>query len=607
MKILISIISVVLIFLLPFPILSSDKSDPYTYFSMGYYYLYNNSLSMAKTQFKACLLMEKEPSSVIYSILAEISNMLSEKEDAIDYASKSLEINPEDKISLEIMTFILLEDGKYDKAITYIERLSKQEPENLHILYSLVNCYQHLKNDNGLIDTYNRMIRLNPDLIDIRLNLGYLYTRKGLFGLAIKEYKKVLKLKPNNEKAIFYLTYIYFSEGKTDEALKFFNKLDKRDLLNDEILQDYAADLFIEDQDPKPMIDRIKDKNKISTLTKAIIFYIDGKLDQAKKFFEEVVRTDENNIAACKGLIKIAVKKNNMDMEKKWRFILAGNYYNLSIYEKALDEAKRVKVIDPYFLENRYLLGDIFSALGLIQKTIDEYEFFKKNAKELGNVNIKLGISYDEINNHEEAIKNFIAAIALFPNNDRIYYYLGIEYRIIKDYEKAVNTFKKALEINQEDASYNLNLAISYERLGKVNEAIPYLEKSIRIEDSNAIALNYLGYILADKGIRLDEAMIYIEKALKIDPDNCAYLDSMGWLYYKSGDYKKAIDYLKQAIKNIDKTDEENYLIYDHLGDTYFKLSLIKKAIESWKEALKMKYIGEIKIKIKKAEEENCK
>ena len=41
--------------------------------------------------------------------------------------------------------------------------------------------------------------------------------------------------------------------------------------------------------------------------------------------------------------------------------------------------------------------------------------------------------------------------------------------------------------------------------------------------------LNYYGYMLADRGVRLDEAADMLQRALAEDPDNAAYLDSMGW------------------------------------------------------------------------------
>ena len=113
--------------------------------------------------------------------------------------------------------------------------------------------------------------------------------------------------------------------------------------------------------------------------------------------------------------------------------MLASSYYRYGRYEKAREESSEVKRVDPSYLENRYLLGDVQGMLGDVEHAIEEYEYFKKNAEEPGDVHIKLGIAYDQIGEHVKSIENFRQAIVLFPENDELYFYLGIEYRILKD------------------------------------------------------------------------------------------------------------------------------------------------------------------------------
>ncbi len=595
---------IVIILFIPLSIQAASGPDAFTSFSMGYYHLYNGDLQKAKSQFKLCLYYEEKPPSILFTILCKVSDWLDEKEEAKRYAAKGLEINPENEELLELYSIILLDEQNYKDALVYLKRLRDKKPYDLSILFSLAEVYDRLGDEDGLIDVYNRMVQINPSLVSAYLNLGYIYTKRAVFGLAEKEYQKVLELDPDNEKAIFYLTYIYLSTGKTGEALILFKKLDNRNLLDDEMLEDYAVNLFIEDQDPSPVLARIKEVEKITNVTKAITLFTEGNIDQAQKLFEKSVTEKPGSIVACIGLIRIAEKKKNIDMEKKWRFVLAGNYYNYKMFENALKEAKRVKGVDPHFIENRYLLGDIYQSLRLIEEAIAEYEYFAGNADEKGDVYIKLGILYDEIGKHEESIKNFLYAIELIPDNDELYYYLGLEYRIMKDYKNAIKAFKRAVELKEGDAHYYFNLGVSYERLGEISEAIIYLDKSVQLDDTNPVALNYLGYILADEGIRLGEAKDFIHKALSFDPENGAYLDSMGWVYYRMEDYGKAREYLEKAIEHIDIAEEENYLIYEHLGDVYYVLGLFPEASATWEKALKMKYIEEIEFKIKKAEEE---
>ncbi len=587
-----------IIALVPFSGLAFSESDAYTYFSMGYYYLYNNELEMAKNQFELCLYHEEQPAPVIYTILAEIYDMLGQRREAEEYTDIALERNPENETALKYKALFLIDRQEYEEALSYLLKLKEIDPNDVQFQFYIAEIYSELGDEDNLIEVYKNILTLTPDNIDVRLNLGYLFTKNGKLEEAKKEYESVLKYEPENEKALFYLAYLYLNEGSISEAIKQFEILDAKDLLNDEMLEDYAANLFINNKDPIPVIRRVENKENMRKVTEGIVRFSEGDYESAKTLFEETVSEDPDSIPGYKGLIRIAEKRNNIDMERKWRFVLAGCYYRLRQFDRAFDEAVRVKEIDPAFLENRYLLGDINTNLGKVKEAIEEYTYFEARAEEKGDIHIKLGLSYDELGDHEAAIKNFIAATELYPENDEVYYYLGIEYRIIKNYRKAVDAFERAVQLEDDNAYYYFNLGVCYERLGLYDEAIFYLDKSVQLDSSNASAMNYLGYILADNGMRLLEAKELIEKALSMDPENGAYLDSIGWVHFKLENFEKAKEYLETAVQYMDETDTENYLIYDHLGETYLKIGLFEEAIGAWKRALEMKTVEEIERKI---------
>jgi Tfp pilus assembly protein PilF len=106
----------------------------------------------------------------------------------------------------------------------------------------------------------------------------------------------------------------------------------------------------------------------------------------------------------------------------------------------------------------------------------------------------------------------------------------------------------------------------------------------LEVDPDNALALNYLGYMYAEKGINLEEAKTMIEKALAIDPDNGAFLDSYAWVLYKMGRYEEAIIPMKSAIE----IDQNDAILYDHQGDIFAALNQLDRAVESWENALKL-------------------
>ena len=108
------------------------------------------------------------------------------------------------------------------------------------------------------------------------------------------------------------------------------------------------------------------------------------------------------------------------------------------------------------------------------------------------------------------------------------------------------------LSTKQEDKDYATFVAGSiYERQKKYDLAEESFHKVIADDPKNALALNYLGYMLADRGTRLEEALGYIRRAVALDPQNGAYLDSLGWAYYRMGNYDLAEENLRRASENI--------------------------------------------------------
>jgi tetratricopeptide (TPR) repeat protein len=96
------------------------------------------------------------------------------------------------------------------------------------------------------------------------------------------------------------------------------------------------------------------------------------------------------------------------------------------------------------------------------------------------------------------------------------------------------------------------------------------------------MALNYLGYMLADRNTHLEEALTLVKKALDLDPQNYNYIDSLGWVYFKLGNYDQAEDNLRRAAEK----SPNDATIQDHLGELYARTNRFKLAAAHWEHAL---------------------
>ncbi len=133
-----------------------------------------------------------------------------------------------------------------------------------------------------------------------------------------------------------------------------------------------------------------------------------------------------------------------------------------------------------------------------------------------------------------------------------------------------------------DDLSILFQLGAVFEQDARYVDAERAFRGVLERDSSHATTLNYLGYMLADRGERLEESVALLLRAIEIDPGNGAYLDSLGWAYLKLNRLDLAETHLRQASEQM----TWNSVIQDHFGDLLFKLGRHREAISSWEAAL---------------------
>jgi Flp pilus assembly protein TadD len=132
------------------------------------------------------------------------------------------------------------------------------------------------------------------------------------------------------------------------------------------------------------------------------------------------------------------------------------------------------------------------------------------------------------------------------------------------------------------DAATQFALADLYNDAGRDADAERTLRQVIEIEPGNAQVLNYLGYLLAERGRQLDEAVRLVERALDLEPGNPYYLDSLGWAHFRRGDLDAAEKYLAPAAMQLPRNAE----VQNHLGDLLARRARWAEAVDAWTRAL---------------------
>lgn len=164
---------------------------------------------------------------------------------------------------------------------------------------------------------------------------------------------------------------------------------------------------------------------------------------------------------------------------------------------------------------------------------------------------------------------------------------IGEMYRSSKNYEQAIVYYNKAAEAAGPKLPSNLwpllfYRAMAYDAQDNWTKAEIDLKAALALRPNNPHVLNYLAYSWADKGINLPEAEKMIRVALLSSPNDAYVTDSMGWVYYRMGQFDKALTYLERAIA----LKPYDPVINDHLGDAYLKVGRTLEAQYQWLRAL---------------------
>jgi len=155
-------------------------------------------------------------------------------------------------------------------------------------------------------------------------------------------------------------------------------------------------------------------------------------------------------------------------------------------------------------------------------------------------------------------------------------------YQRAKRYSDAEATLRDARKLSPRDVRILFQLGAALERQKRLDDAEAVFREALAVQPDSAPILNYLGYMNADRGVKVDEAMKLIQRAVDLDPENGAYLDSLGWAHYRLEQFVPAEQYLRRAVSK----ERNSAVVFDHLGDILKRRGNVQEAIVYWRRAL---------------------
>lgn len=259
--------------------------------------------------------------------------------------------------------------------------------------------------------------------------------------------------------------------------------------------------------------------------------------------------------------------------------------------DEALEELERVVSDNPTSLAAYREHGRILLERGDYAGALEKFE----KALLLNDEDPRLYLQLVELcmrsGNDERAVWWLSQARGKFSRLPELPFYEGQVLGRLKRWKEALLAYDMAATLADQyqpsflNADFHFYRGIAAERAGDPDLAERYFRECLALDDTFAPALNYLGYMWAEKGTNLAKAESFIRRALEQEPENAAYLDSLGWVLYRQGRYQEALPPLERASASPEDPDPA---VQEHLGDVYDKLGRRTEAIAAWEHASKM-------------------
>ena len=185
----------------------------------------------------------------------------------------------------------------------------------------------------------------------------------------------------------------------------------------------------------------------------------------------------------------------------------------------------------------------------------------------------------------DEALKLANAQLAGTPDDRDVYFTVAdmdVRDKRWKDADEVLDKADALATKPEEKAFVAYYRGTVAERQKLFDQAEMEFRKGLQLSPDFAPIENYLGYMLAERGQKLDEAVAMLKKVVAFDPQNSAYLDSLAWAYYKQGQYALAEDLEHKAVLRM----PNDPTILDHLGEIEAKNGKLSLAIDEWQRSL---------------------
>jgi tetratricopeptide (TPR) repeat protein len=556
-------------------------------------------------------------------IRAELAGLYARQNDAqqaISAAEAALRIDPDNAEAHAVLGSIYASrlqqdasgapqaDGDATRAIEHLQKASAARRYDVGLQLTLGRLCVGRRDYTQAIEVLAGLVEREPGIAEASWWLAQAYAGAGRRPEAIATLEEAVALEPRFYRGLLMLAELYEQERQWPQAARAYARASEQNPRSTELVVRQASALLAgsETKRARDLLEKAAEANP----TNGSVLYLLTDAQRSLKDFDAARATAERLVA----------------LEPKG---LRGPYALALIEEEQHDPRGVVRALEPLAGRSASTpadvshLGPVLIRLGYAYQELGEFDkavaTFERVQAVVGDAAVTqplLAQAYVAAGQYDRALALVRSAKATSPDDERL---LRVEAEALQRSGKAseaVTLLAASRERFAGDLDYQLAYAAMLAEAGRVDDAlaafdaaderfpgkaeVPFgrgaaleqagrydaaeaaFREALRRDPLHALSLNYLGYMLAQRGQRLDEAVSLVERALEIDPGNPSYLDSLGWAWFKRGDLDRARRHLEPAAERLPR----NSVVQDHLGDVLLASGDRAGAVEAWRRAL---------------------
>lgn len=562
-------------------------------------------------------------------------------ETSISYLRNAADRSPKFIKAREMISVILLQQRRYDEAISEAKKVLSVDPENVVARMTLGDSYKAKGDNSSALAEFSSVTDLKPQAANAYIKMGSLYYSLGELEKTEGALREAMTAAPENYRPRIVLASFYLQKGERKIAERtleegllgepgdavIYNLLARIALANKEV--DRANELLakakeINPASPHPYLmtaairlaqnkpeeavteyDSLLEKRPDylrALFAKAAIFEIIGKNEEAVASYEKGLLLGEADAFSGYAIYlqKHGKQEEALALVERGLESHAGHpgldslrielLLRMERFQNVLTKCQDIERHDPgkaLRLQTRtyMLMREYEKALISARQMVEFY-----SDKPFGY--LTLYEIYNRLDETENAIQAMELGLAKCDSPPQLLVVLG-QHFANSDTEKALNYLDAAIKRDEKYyPAYSAQGAI-YHAQGRVDEAIERYTKTLELTDRYVPALNNLAMLYAENENTATEALRLAYNAYLNSPANAAVMDTFGYALTVNGKLEEAVKVLNKALELDDKSSSVNY----HLGIAYHKMGKDDLAVASLNRAIE----GEDKLSVSDA------